>query len=291
MSLTPFRSDFIGPIKPVPTKNSKLKSLTASASILGYGTVKWTIFDLFGNTHTIETTAYFVPEADVRLFSPQSKFQEQEAGSLHLDHKRTVYTSAQGDQFEFPYNCCNNLPLMLLDQSHRSASTAGLISSNASILADNPRVLTNVAEERNQNLTNAERELLLWHHNLGHVNLQWIKSLTKPSQQLSNGPIIMTKHPSVGNCNTSGVKCAACEMSKMKKRPTGARHVQAPHDMKLKKDKLIPGQTLFLDHYKSSVPGRLPTTKGKEATHLKFTGGLLGVDELLVLSFCRIRFL
>ena len=49
---------------------------------MGIGTVKWKIIDQLGQIATIETTAYYIPEAEVRLFSPQLYFLENKGGNL-----------------------------------------------------------------------------------------------------------------------------------------------------------------------------------------------------------------
>jgi hypothetical protein len=73
-SLTPFMNDFVGPIRPSPI--GSLRGVSASANIAGIGTVEWMIRDLFGVIRAIRTEAYYVPEASIRLFSPQVYFQE-----------------------------------------------------------------------------------------------------------------------------------------------------------------------------------------------------------------------
>ena len=78
MSLTPNLNDFIGPIHPCGIY--EMNGLTASAGVVGKGTVERTIQDLFGTTHTIHTLAYYVPEANIHLRSLQSCFQEHDCG-------------------------------------------------------------------------------------------------------------------------------------------------------------------------------------------------------------------
>jgi hypothetical protein len=70
VSVTPVLTDFIGPLLPCATAN--LKGLSGSTEVIGEGTVKWLMRDMFGNKRNIRTTAYYVPEASIRLFSPQT---------------------------------------------------------------------------------------------------------------------------------------------------------------------------------------------------------------------------
>ena len=48
--------------------------------MVGKGLKEWEIRDLWGVTHVIQTEAYYIPKATIRLFSPQSYFQEQQGG-------------------------------------------------------------------------------------------------------------------------------------------------------------------------------------------------------------------
>jgi len=71
-SITPILSDFIGKIT---TMDSPIQGLLATTKIKGIGTGRWFICDSRVTSTAIETTAYLIPEADIRLFSPQALFQ------------------------------------------------------------------------------------------------------------------------------------------------------------------------------------------------------------------------
>ena len=79
-SLTPNKHDFIGDIRPATI--NELCGLSNTTKVLGIGTVEWTIRDVFGAIRTLKTEAYYVPEANIRLFSPQTYFHEQQKGQL-----------------------------------------------------------------------------------------------------------------------------------------------------------------------------------------------------------------
>jgi hypothetical protein len=154
--VTPVLTDFIGPLSPCATAN--LKGLSGSTEVIGEGTVNWLVRDMFGNKRKIQTTAYYVPEASVRLFSPQTYFKEKKAGSLLITHDRTTLTLKDGSRMDFPYQE-NNLPLMLTDDHFTNkALTVGLTFEDATVMAT-----IDVTDEMNQNLTAPQRELMLWH--------------------------------------------------------------------------------------------------------------------------------
>ena len=157
ISLTANYNDFVGPIRPATI--TELKGLAHTTKVRGVGNVAWTVRDVFGATQTIKTQAYYVPDATVRLFSPQTYFREQQKGYLRLDHSSTTLQLSDGSLLQFPYNTNNNLPLMLPAESHH----IGLTFDDASTLGDGHSVhnYMSVADETNQNLTSAQKELLL----------------------------------------------------------------------------------------------------------------------------------
>jgi hypothetical protein len=99
VSVTPILTDFIRPLRPCATTN--LKGLSGSTEVIGEGTVNWLVRDVFGNKRKIRTTAYYVPEASIRLFSPQTYFKEKKAGSLLITHDRTALTLKDGSRMDF----------------------------------------------------------------------------------------------------------------------------------------------------------------------------------------------
>jgi hypothetical protein len=146
VSVTPVLTDFLGPLHPCATAN--LKGLSDTTEVIGEGTVNWLVRDMFGNKRKIRTPAYFVPEASIHLFSPQTYFKEKKAGSLHITHDQTTLTLKDGSQLDFPYEE-NNLPLMLTDEHFtRKALTVGLTFEDATVMAT-----MDVTKEMNQNLT------------------------------------------------------------------------------------------------------------------------------------------
>jgi hypothetical protein len=89
-SVTPNLQDFVGPIRECSTK--ELNGLNAPINVVGEGEVDWKIQDVFGTVRSIKTTAYYVPEASVRLFSPQISFLKWKHGSYLMDHAGTKLT-------------------------------------------------------------------------------------------------------------------------------------------------------------------------------------------------------
>jgi hypothetical protein len=160
LSLTPNINDFIGDLKPAHIQD--LNGLSSKTTVVGVGRVRWTVCDLFGVVRNIETTAYYVPEATIRLFSPQSYFQENDSGKCIVTAKKSVLILADETELEFPHNPGSNLPLMLLAEKDRGF--VGVTYEDAVALGDSSLLngmFLSVADETNQNLTGSSRELLL----------------------------------------------------------------------------------------------------------------------------------
>jgi hypothetical protein len=71
MSITPFKSDFIGPIEETNVK--ELNAVKDAIPIKGIGLVEWTIEDWNHQVGQIQTQAYYFPESTIRLYKNTSK--------------------------------------------------------------------------------------------------------------------------------------------------------------------------------------------------------------------------
>jgi hypothetical protein len=151
-SVTPNLQDFIGPIRECSTK--ELNGLNALINVVGEGKVGWKIQDVFGTVRSIKTTAYYVPEASVRLFSPQIYFLKWKHGSYLMDHAGTRLTLKDGTSLTFPYNSGSSLPLMLTTKHfNRSSKFVGLTYQDGQTLGNTAHLsaFLNVADETNRN--------------------------------------------------------------------------------------------------------------------------------------------
>ena len=288
-SLSPVSSDFIGPIKPCKQRN--LRGLNGTVDIVGVGTVEWIIRDYFDNVRIIRTTAYYVPDGNIRLFSPQSYFQEQHGRgccSVHAD--RIILELLNGSELTFPYHSTSNLPLMLLDAHAPQPPTAGFTFQQISSF-DNPRFFLSVAHETNQNLTSTQRELLLWHWRFGHADMRRVQRLfskRKGSLGSELPPLLASTTPTLSSCPLP--LCAACQLSKQRRTSPGTKPFSSGSkspDKVLSTGHLQPGDAVSVDQYQSSTPGRLPTTFGKELPRDQFQGGTIFVDHASSYVFIR----
>ncbi len=275
-SLTPFLSDFVSELE--PSDISKMHGLKDSVMIKGVGWVEWTIRDAFGQAATVKTRAYYIPEAKIRLFSPQVYFGLYQKGHAYFDHKRFRLNTANSVELEFPYECGSNQPLMFLDHQCAHVGIDGPLRQ-----ALNETDLTSVIlSDLNINLKGPARELLLWHHRLCHVATSWVQSLMRPLKGefgTSSTSLIPTKYQQTKSIETP--KCPACQLAKQKRTSTGSQSVHNKPDRieALTRDAKEPGAQVHLDHYISTTPGRLPHTFGKERQSEKYHGGTFFVDS------------
>jgi hypothetical protein len=157
-SLTPVLSDFIGPLEPAPL--TEIRGLTSTTRVVGKGIVEWNICDYWNVPGVIRTMAYYVPDASIRLFSPQLYFQEKDnQGSCVIRGQKTTLTLSDQTVLEFPYNPRSNLPLMLTKESIRMV----LARTDIEYFASNSASLLSVTDQTYQNLRPSQKELLLLH--------------------------------------------------------------------------------------------------------------------------------
>ena len=178
----------------------------------GIGVVEWEIVNQHGVLQVLTTTAYFIPEATIRLFSPKTFVDEDgnDNSSLFLNKKECVSTLGDGVQLSFPYQN-NNLPMMLTPDMVEPKHMFHLDLSGNAILNHT------CVGERNLNLSAPQKELLKWHQKLAHLGFQWIQCLMLPRFPRTKFPpkgigIILTKHASTRVCEPP--LCDACHRSR-----------------------------------------------------------------------------
>ena len=179
VTLTPNPNDFIGPIR--PSNKTKVNGLSSSTTVAGIGTVQWLIRDALGIVRQIKTEAYYVPEASIRLFSPQKYLMEQQKGHLFADKDVVSIEIEDGTRLRFPYQRGSCLPIMLTNKHFTDHDNiSGLTFSDVSTMQalEEGSGLLNAADEMNQNLTGAQKELKLLHDRLGHCDMQRIQELS-----------------------------------------------------------------------------------------------------------------
>jgi hypothetical protein len=150
-------------------------------------------------------------------------------------------------------------------------------------------------DEDNENLTPAQKTLLLDHQRLGHINMQHLQTLYTDHpvdcdfdgcSKDSGTACLPARHRSVTNCSIP--LCFACRQAKAKKRPIASERTQDLPSKQhiLSRDKLKPGERISLDQYQSSVRGRRYNTAGKERDKEKYVGGTIFYNHASGLILC-----
>jgi hypothetical protein len=306
-SLTPIYSDFIGTIDPsdIPTLNN----ISGKTPVVGQGIIEWNIQDVRGIVKPIQTTAYYVPQATIRLFSPQVYIAADSTNTSEMILKKNSLNLVLhcGTRLQFPINQQSNLPLMLteaaLNRKHKEGTfTTFHIQDHDSFQPSANRVNLQLLSEQlsvfqatildksllqqdNINLSPGSKELLLWHCRLGHADFQRILSiLAKPDSLRGSeerGELHRRKiHPNTKVSSALIPKCIACSVAKMKRTTPDSTLTIKNKDREgvILQNTLFPGEKLSCDHYMSSTLGRLSHTKGKEDKASQFVGGTLFVD-------------
>ena len=226
ISITPYRSDFIGDLEECDVE---LHGLSDTVKVEGIGWVEWSIQDSFGQVAKIRTRAYLVPARNIRLFSPQAYFKQyvnepvvQTPKCTFNVHWLKLYT-VDGNCLKLNFDPGNNLPYMFLD-SHSQAAPAGV--SNAFLLKDKGKALEdarNLMLDSNYNLTPAQKELQLWHQRLGHCGHHWVQDLMRQRKHIVGEPVeqplLPTREVKTSTCDAP--KCAACQLAQQHRIGTG----------------------------------------------------------------------
>ena len=286
LSVTPYESDFITALEEPDV--DVMKGLSDSVAIKGVGLVKWIVRDCHGTVGAIVTSAHLIPQASIRLFSPQTYFCENRGTEAGMSDDGIRLRTASKDLMFFPYNCCNNLPIMLPDWTE---SHPQLDDHDVHGLVEHIDQVNQILEDQNLNLTKEEKELLLWHQRLGHVGFTWLQTLMRPTKYETGAPpdppTIPVKLKGASKCNPP--KCVACSLAKQHRKSSGSSsiHHKPEREMAIRRNNLQPGECVSIDQYVCRTPGRLAHTFGKEDESTRYTGGTIFVDHATGFTFTR----
>jgi hypothetical protein len=287
-SITPIATDFTTEIAKADLQ--ELKQVNGTTAVCGQGTVLWPIEDVDGVRRSITTDAYYVPDAGIRLFSPQDYIRKNKTAKLVCNCDGICFTLKCGTVLRFPFNKSNNLPFMLTQESLRKQKDSHLLSSvntMTSFAVYNSLLDRSIFNRDNFNLNPAQCELLKWHCRWCHCDLNRVRMiLSKPRQpkdSVKTGVSIpqMVFPSVVGTTTCLPFCCEACQYAKQKRRTPDSSTETKNIDLEgvLTTGDLYPGDKVSCDHYMSPSKGRLMHTRGKESNSLQYVGGTIFVDH------------
>jgi hypothetical protein len=271
ISISNDKRDFVGEIKK-PGLITQLKGIAKGLRIEGRGHVIWVMHDANGYLRKVKVPAFYVPKCRVKLLSTTSLLQEYEGETITVEAHQMTLSGVDGDPIRgavtAQVNASNNLP-----------------TSIAYHFVDVPlgaQALTSVINEvsvSNLNLDEQQKELLRWHHRLGHIGFRKIQSLMR-SGVLCDSEKQRRLHTACCKIVTPPL-CAACQYGKQKRKPAPSKTATAVRDNvgNLKKDDLLPGQTISVDHFICSTKGRLLNSAGKTKASEMYDGGCIFADH------------
>ena len=262
-TITPFYSDFVTGL--TSTKGAILHGLAMGLQIEGSGMVDWNLPADDGSQITLKMTAYYVPEANRRLLSPQHYLQNSSNSTKQhfaITASHMEFVSEHRRKATIKYHHQNNLPTIQMWNSHpqREAQPEAM---EACVLNVN-----------NMNLTPPQKELLRWHFCLCR---QGFDSLQRLLQTWHLGNSTLTH--SAAKCDIP--TCSMCEFAKAKRRPTATQEL-LPVSSKthaLKWDQLYPGQRVSMDNFTVTECDCLYSSMGKTASDLMYAGSCIFVDH------------
>ena len=267
------KNDFVDGIDWFDTQK-QASGLANGLTMLGIGMVQWELRLNDNTSHIIKVPAYYAPNANRRLLSPQQLLQYLRATNASDKSNFTLtadglhFRHAKG-QIQVDFDATSNLPISYACVPKNEALCLSVEEMNACITT-----------HQNQNLSAAQKELLRLHFRFGHISLARIQAAIK------TGAIATTKtqamlHKRAASCEIQGIRCAACVFAKARRRPLPGHHKTTPdveNAGNIAKGKLLPGAAVAVDHFICSTKGRLFGSAGKTAPSSMYCGGCVFTD-------------
>ena len=147
VAISGFKNDFVSDIQE-PSSEIRLGGMANGMLVKGIGKVKWSL-QTGSDTVVIHTQCYYVPNAKVRLISPQRLFNKAAGieGSFNLYEEYSTLLFKDLPSIKIDYDENNYLPIAY--------------AKNATF---SPIINLSVMDGGNQNLTPAQKLLLHWHY-------------------------------------------------------------------------------------------------------------------------------
>ena len=205
-----------------------------------------------GKLRTFDLEALYVPTSKVRLLSTTKLLSVYCPGETISINQYCLTLSGN------PNYPNRRAVIARIDPTNQLPSTItyNQLSSNKAIKKKLCNIMTTVSANNN-NLSASEKELLRWHFRLGHLAFKKVQHLMR-SGVLAGSESTRSLHVSASKM-VQAPRCAACLFAKQTVLPTkGVKH-QAVKDTAgiLKRDNLLPGKEVSVDHFVCSTKGRL----------------------------------
>ena len=269
--VTPDRNDFT--LYRTTTDIKTVKGVGGNNStVVGQGEVEWSICDINGSLRKFVLPAFHIPTCKARLISTTGLLTTYQGEYITINENSLTLSGIRGDPERAQVIAFNN-PFT------RLPTTTGYISRDSEIPTQALHNVVTTVSEQNHNLGEAQKELLKWHQKLGHLDFNKIKHLLRTGV-LSHTDKTRNLH-TVASKIEHPPKCAACLFGKQTITSAPGKTVKVVKDRAgvLRAGNLLPGQEVSVDHFVSSVRGRLFTGYNRGSIEDRYVGGCIFVDH------------
>ncbi len=274
---------FDSPPQPL-NKALELKGIAGSLNAECGGVFTCKAIGQDGQWSTFRGFAYYAPQCPRSLISIQMLVQDAERVHLSsswlaklrtLGHRPSSVIMADKISFAHLYP---HQPSFDVHVDPLSNLFIGMVYPEHFEL-DSPKdsVEVNVAavDMANKNLSKHQKTLLEWHQKLGHVHMQAVQNLLR-HRDLGTSKTNSTALKQAANCPC--FECASCAFGKQTLRQkAGKVSSVVPSTVgATKRNRLLPGDRVFVDHFHCGQHGRLESGTGHGARC--YVGGSVWVD-------------
>ena len=149
----------------------------------GVGWVEWPVRDATGQTSILQTQAYYIPSASVRLFAPcqcgkDHANKKGKVGRFSCFNNRLTFVNEYQQTMFFDLNDYQRVPHMPLTDKALDTGYTPEMAYNLNLVRDDERLQGHL-DDINHNISRPQKELKLWHMRLGHAGFQWIQDLIR----------------------------------------------------------------------------------------------------------------
>ena len=241
MGITYEKQDFDEPLT-VPEGDLRLGGMAQGLKIEGIGAVTWKFRNTDGSELTICSQCYYVPNAMVRLLSPQRLFNKSKgvSGKFEGDEDPFTLQFDGGHRLVVGYDPRNHLPI--------GYATIGNVSSPGI----NPQANLVLLHETNQYILAGHKLLMNRHGRFGHLIFPAVQRI------LRQFPFASATFAAAAKCDLTDFRCDICQLAKAHHRTTHGKTTQVneERDGALKSEHLGPGVRASVDHFESRLLGR-----------------------------------
>ncbi len=236
---TPNKSDFVRGSLTTLDSPVIMEGVGGDLEVQQKGIVKWEVINDAGEISVLEFQAYYMPEIQVRLFSPQDWMNQNQDDKSEFRVKRRECKLALADGNTITFGMHQQTFLPVMSCFHDALGTA------KSMALTNPT--KDPLDLTNKNLTGNQKMLKKGHDKLGHIGMQRVQWFGREGWL---GRVLPWS-----KSTTVCPQCPSCHAGKFERLKVPGAKQKAQPSGKLKEEQLATGDRVFSDQYVSHKPG------------------------------------